>query len=153
MNRQSQLTFFDPAASAPAEPAPPMPPPPPPPSKKSGGGSGDPPSMQIQNASLSEETQKRYLSYALSVVTSRAIPDVRDGMKPVQRRILYGMHDLGVRHDEKHMKCARIVGDVGGDERKPEARRDDAEGSKNRTDLEAKKGHEEEAKGQGGVVI
>jgi DNA gyrase subunit A len=70
--------------------------------------------MQIQNASLSEETQKRYLSYALSVVTSRAIPDVRDGMKPVQRRILYGMHDLGVRHDEKHMKCARIVGDVMG---------------------------------------
>ncbi|GAB4209106.1 MAG: DNA topoisomerase IV subunit A [Sandaracinaceae bacterium] len=70
--------------------------------------------MQIRDASLAEETQKRYLSYALSVVTSRALPDVRDGMKPVQRRILYGMQQGGHKHDEKHVKCARIVGDVMG---------------------------------------
>jgi DNA gyrase subunit A len=70
--------------------------------------------MQIQNASLSEETQKRYLNYALSVVTARALPDVRDGLKPVQRRILYGMHRGGVRFDGRHVKSARVVGDVMG---------------------------------------
>ncbi|AKF06647.1 DNA gyrase/topoisomerase IV subunit A [Sandaracinus amylolyticus] len=70
--------------------------------------------MQIQDASLSEETQKRYLNYALSVVTSRALPDVRDGLKPVQRRILYGMHRGGVRADGRYVKCARVVGEVMG---------------------------------------
>lgn len=93
-----------------------VPPAPPRPPKRSGGsgGAGDPPSMQIRDASLAEETQKRYLNYALSVVTSRALPDVRDGMKPVQRRILYGMQEGGHRWDEKQVKCARIVGDVMG---------------------------------------
>jgi DNA gyrase subunit A len=70
--------------------------------------------MQIRDASLAEETRKRYLNYALSVVTARALPDVRDGMKPVQRRILYGMQEGGHRWDEKLVKCARIVGDVMG---------------------------------------
>jgi DNA gyrase subunit A len=70
--------------------------------------------MQIRDASLAEETRKRYLNYALSVVTSRALPDVRDGMKPVQRRILFGMQEGGHRWDEKLVKCARIVGDVMG---------------------------------------
>src|SRR5687768_6311819 len=80
-----------------------------------GGGRPPPPSnMQIQDASLSEETQKRYLNYALSVVTSRALPDVRDGLKPVQRRVLYGMHRGGYRHDGKTVKCARVVGEVMG---------------------------------------
>jgi len=91
--------------------------PPQPPKKKGGsggGGGGEPPPMQIRDASLAEETQKRYLNYALSVVTSRALPDVRDGLKPVQRRILYGMQASGHKHDEKHVKCARIVGDVMG---------------------------------------
>jgi DNA gyrase subunit A len=73
-----------------------------------------PPSMQIQDASLAEETQKRYLNYALSVVTARALPDVRDGLKPVQRRILYGMHRGGMRHDARFVKSARVVGDVMG---------------------------------------
>ncbi len=73
-----------------------------------------PPTMNTQDASLSEEAQKRYLHYALSVVTSRALPDVRDGLKPVQRRILYGMHRGGHRHDTKTVKCARVVGDVMG---------------------------------------
>lgn len=69
----------------------------------------------IIDASLSNETQRRYLHYALSVITSRALPDVRDGLKPVQRRILYTMHhDLHLRFDAKYRKCAAIVGDVMG---------------------------------------
>ena len=62
-----------------------------------------------------EETRRRYLNYALSVITSRALPDVRDGLKPVQRRILYGMfHDDHVTPDNKYKKCAKIVGTVMG---------------------------------------
>ncbi|MDD9947506.1 MAG: DNA topoisomerase IV subunit A [Myxococcales bacterium] len=69
----------------------------------------------IEDAPLSEETRRRYLHYALSVITARALPDVRDGLKPVQRRILYAMHnDLHLRHDAKYRKCALIVGDVMG---------------------------------------
>ncbi|MDB4972673.1 MAG: Topoisomerase subunit [Myxococcaceae bacterium] len=69
----------------------------------------------ILETSLSAETQRRYLNYALSVITSRALPDVRDGLKPVQRRILYSMqNELHLRYDAKYMKCARIVGDVMG---------------------------------------
>ena len=62
---------------------------------------------------LDAETQKRYLNYALSVITSRALPDVRDGLKPVQRRILYAMfHDQRLLPDAKFRKCAAVVGDV-----------------------------------------
>src|SRR5437879_7145746 len=69
----------------------------------------------IQPASLTEETRKRYLNYALSVITSRALPDVRDGLKPVQRRILYTMyHDLHLHADGRPRKCAKICGDVTG---------------------------------------
>jgi DNA gyrase subunit A len=63
---------------------------------------------------LHEIAQVRYLNYALSVITSRALPDVRDGLKPVQRRILYTMWQQGVGPDAKHRKCAKIVGDVMG---------------------------------------
>ena len=64
---------------------------------------------------MSEETRRRYLNYALSVITSRALPDVRDGLKPVQRRILYTMyHDLHLNADGRPRKCAKIVGDVTG---------------------------------------
>jgi len=66
----------------------------------------------IEDKSLAEEAQRRYLHYALSVITSRALPDVRDGLKPVQRRILYAMRVLGLRPDAKYVKCARVVGDV-----------------------------------------
>ncbi len=67
----------------------------------------------IQPASLSQEARRRYLTYALSVITSRALPDVRDGLKPVQRRILYTMyHDLHLTFDGRPRKCAKIVGDV-----------------------------------------
>ncbi|MFO0761057.1 MAG: DNA topoisomerase IV subunit A [Byssovorax sp.] len=69
----------------------------------------------ILDISLADEAQRRYLNYALSVITSRALPDVRDGLKPVQRRILYTMqHDLHLGPDEKHKKSARVVGDVMG---------------------------------------
>ncbi|MBX2811276.1 MAG: DNA topoisomerase IV subunit A [Myxococcales bacterium] len=67
----------------------------------------------ILNVALSEEAQRLYMNYALSVITSRALPDVRDGLKPVQRRILYVMHSvIRVLPDAKAAKCARIVGDV-----------------------------------------
>jgi DNA gyrase subunit A len=69
----------------------------------------------IQPVSITEEVQNRYRIYALSVITSRALPDVRDGLKPVQRRILYTMyHDLHAYFDTKTRKCAKIVGDVMG---------------------------------------
>lgn len=69
--------------------------------------------MNFSDASLSEETRKRYLSYALSVITSRALPDVRDGLKPAQRRILYAMqHDLHLRPEGRYVKSARVVGEV-----------------------------------------
>ncbi|MCF7908195.1 MAG: DNA gyrase subunit A [Candidatus Omnitrophica bacterium] len=60
---------------------------------------------------LEEEMQESYLSYAMSVIVGRALPDIRDGLKPVQRRILYAMHDLHIRHNTPHKKCARIVGE------------------------------------------
>ena len=69
----------------------------------------------IQSVSITEETRRRYLNYALSVITSRALPDVRDGLKPVQRRILYTMyHDLRLYSDGRPAKCARIDGEVTG---------------------------------------
>jgi DNA gyrase subunit A len=69
----------------------------------------------IQPALLTQETRRRYLTYALSVITSRALPDVRDGLKPVQRRILFTMYsDLHLYADGRPRKCAKIVGDVTG---------------------------------------
>ncbi len=67
-----------------------------------------------ERANLHEIAQARYLNYALSVITSRALPDVRDGMKPVHRRIIYTMWQNGLRADVKHRKCATVVGDVMG---------------------------------------
>jgi DNA gyrase subunit A len=69
----------------------------------------------IQTVSIATETRERYLRFAVSVITSRALPDVRDGLKPVQRRILYTMfNDLRLAADAKPRKCAKIVGDVTG---------------------------------------
>src|SRR5690606_34255208 len=56
--------------------------------------------------------QRSYLNYAMSVIVGRALPDVRDGLKPVHRKILYGMYDGGYRPDRGHVKCSRVVGDV-----------------------------------------
>ncbi len=58
--------------------------------------------------------QKSYIDYAMSVIVARALPDVRDGLKPVQRRVLYDMHELGIRYDKPYRKSARIVGDTMG---------------------------------------
>ncbi|MAT16849.1 MAG: DNA topoisomerase [Planctomyces sp.] len=75
----------------------------------------DPVADNIQYVSLSQETRRRYLNYALSVITSRALPDVRDGLKPVQRRILYVMFsDLRLTFDSKTRKSAKITGDTTG---------------------------------------
>ncbi|TVQ90156.1 MAG: DNA topoisomerase IV subunit A [Deltaproteobacteria bacterium] len=71
--------------------------------------------MDVTPVPLHEATRERYLAYALSVVTSRALPDVRDGLKPVQRRILYTMfNELGLRPDSRYRKCAAVVGEVMG---------------------------------------
>jgi DNA gyrase subunit A len=78
-----------------------------------GGQGGDGPTPGSIDASLETEARRRYLNYALSVITSRALPDVRDGLKPVQRRILYAMlHDAHLRPDAKYRKCATVVGSV-----------------------------------------
>ncbi len=69
---------------------------------------------EIEPISIIEEMQRSYLDYAMSVIVSRALPDVRDGMKPVHRRILYGMSELGVDWNKKYVKCARVTGDVMG---------------------------------------
>ena len=66
----------------------------------------------IRTVNINEEMQQAYLDYAMSVIVSRALPDARDGLKPVQRRILYAMYDMGVRADGAHKKSARIVGEV-----------------------------------------
>jgi DNA gyrase subunit A len=72
-------------------------------------------SERIEAVPLAEESRRRYLNYSLSVIMSRALPDVRDGLKPVQRRILYAMHrDLGLHPDEKPAKSAKVVGEVMG---------------------------------------
>ncbi|MBA3886260.1 MAG: DNA topoisomerase, partial [Acidobacteria bacterium] len=70
--------------------------------------------MEPEGVALHEAAQVRYLNYALSVITSRALPDVRDGLKPVQRRILYTMWQQNLTADVKHRKCAKVVGDVMG---------------------------------------
>src|SRR4051812_47855991 len=78
-------------------------------------GGGRPPGPNEPEAvALHEAAQTRYLNYALSVITSRALPDVRDGLKPVQRRILYTMWQQNLTADAKHRKCAKVVGDVMG---------------------------------------
>src|SRR5690554_2440576 len=83
--------------------------------KSSRGEQLDRTALEFDEASLSEETRRRYLNYALSVITSRALPDVRDGLKPVQRRILYTMwNELKLKSDAKYRKSAAIVGDVMG---------------------------------------
>src|SRR6267142_2462456 len=76
-----------------------------------GGGHGP---GSTANVALHEAAQTRYLNYALSVITARALPDVRDGLKPVQRRILYTMWQQNLTADTKHRKCAKVVGDVMG---------------------------------------
>ncbi|MFH0803969.1 MAG: DNA gyrase subunit A, partial [Candidatus Tagabacteria bacterium] len=67
---------------------------------------------KIIERDISEEMKESYLAYAMSVIISRALPDARDGLKPVHRRILYVMHEAGLSHSAKFRKCATIVGDA-----------------------------------------
>ena len=69
---------------------------------------------KIIKTEYSEVMQKSYIDYAMSVIVARALPDVRDGLKPVQRRTLYDMHELGIKYDKPYRKSARIVGDTMG---------------------------------------
>src|SRR5512136_324579 len=66
----------------------------------------------VRQVDIEQEMKAAYLDYAMSVITARALPDVRDGLKPVQRRILYAMDDMGVQYDKPYKKSARIVGEV-----------------------------------------
>ena len=68
--------------------------------------------QRVIEVSVEEEMKSSYIDYAMSVIVGRALPDARDGLKPVHRRILFGMHELGITHDRPHKKSARIVGDV-----------------------------------------
>src|SRR6516165_3596581 len=68
----------------------------------------------IEPIEIQEEMERSFLDYAMSVIVARALPDARDGLKPVQRRILYGMHDMGARSDRTRLKSARVTGDVMG---------------------------------------
>ena len=67
---------------------------------------------KLINIEVNNEVKKSFIAYAMAVNVSRAIPDVRDGMKPVHRRILYAMHDMGLTSDKAFKKCAKIVGEV-----------------------------------------
>ena len=70
------------------------------------------PKDKIINREITKEMRESYLDYAMSVITSRALPDVRDGLKPVHRRILYAMHEMGLVASSKFRKSAAVVGDV-----------------------------------------
>ena len=72
------------------------------------------PPEDTQPVTLEEEMRRSYLDYAMSVIVARALPDARDGLKPVHRRILFGMHDAGYTADRPYRKSARVVGDVMG---------------------------------------
>lgn len=66
----------------------------------------------VVNQSIEKEMRRSYIDYAMSVIVGRALPDVRDGLKPVHRKIMFAMHDMGLHHNRAHKKCARVVGDV-----------------------------------------
>src|SRR5215831_19206173 len=70
-----------------------------------------PGAANIQPVNIEEEMRRSYLDYSMSVIIGRALPDIRDGLKPVHRRILYAMHDMGILHNGKHVKCAKVVGE------------------------------------------
>src|SRR5213075_107674 len=77
-------------------------------------GPGGPGAANIQPINIEEEMRRSYLDYSMSVIIGRALPDVRDGLKPVHRRILYHMHDMGLLHNRKYVKCAKVVGETMG---------------------------------------
>jgi len=82
------------------------------------GGTGDGPlgpgAANLQPINIEEEMRRSYLDYSMSVIIGRALPDVRDGLKPVHRRVLYTMHEMGLQHNKKYTKCAKVVGQTMG---------------------------------------
>ena len=76
------------------------------------GNGNTPPEDRIISINIDEEMRAAYIDYSMSVIVSRALPDVRDGLKPVHRRVLYGMLDLGLANNKPYKKSARIVGEV-----------------------------------------
>src|SRR5512136_606211 len=80
---------------------------PPPPPTPPGGGAGD-----LVTVAIEDEMRRSYLDYSMSVIIGRALPDVRDGLKPVHRRVLYAMHSEGLHHNKRYSKCAGVVGEV-----------------------------------------
>ncbi len=68
--------------------------------------------IHIDSILIEDEMKQSYLAYSMSMITSRALPDVRDGLKPVHRRVLYAMNELNLSHNRAHKKSARVVGDV-----------------------------------------
>src|ERR671924_1562433 len=77
-----------------------------------GGDGGSPGAANIQPINIEEEMRRSYLDYSMSVIIGRALPDVRDGLKPVHRRILYAMHTEGLQYNKRYSKCAGVVGEV-----------------------------------------
>src|SRR5947199_1085998 len=73
-----------------------------------------PPGGRVEPVELQTEMQRSYIDYAMAVIVGRALPDVRDGLKPVHQRVLYAMYDGGFRPDRGYFKCARVVGEVMG---------------------------------------
>ena len=78
------------------------------------GDGGSPGAANIQPINIEEEMRRSYLDYSMSVIIGRALPDVRDGLKPVHRRLLYHMYDMGLLHNRKQVKCAKVVGECMG---------------------------------------
>src|SRR5574340_1650141 len=77
-----------------------------------GGGPSGPGGGNVQPINIEEEMRRSYLDYSMSVIIGRALPDVRDGLKPVHRRILYAMYKEGMTSDKRYTKCAGVVGEV-----------------------------------------
>src|SRR5246127_4397052 len=86
----------------------------PPPPGDGGLPPGSPGAANIQPIIIEAEMGRSYLDYSMSVIIGRALPDVRDGLKPVHRRVLYTMHEMGLEHNKKYTKCAKVVGQAMG---------------------------------------
>src|SRR6266850_4132391 len=78
------------------------------------GDGGSPGALNIQPVNIEDEMRRSYLDYSMSVIIGRALPDVRDGLKPVHRRILYTMQEMGLQYNKKYTKCAKVVGQTMG---------------------------------------
>src|ERR1700723_3244290 len=90
------------------------PPPPEPPAPRDPRKAANPDGGTMVPVNIEDEMRRSYLDYAMSVIVGRALPDIRDGLKPVHRRILFGMHELGLHYNRPTRKCAKIPGDVMG---------------------------------------